>query len=112
VNEIGDGSNEILVLATETPAESSLFTPQSVQLMTSGSGSTATQRVAAALDTLLPPAVVDLVLSPLLILEILGRTILDGGARVLGPLSLLGVSALAMFMYDRRSRRTTVVDGP
>jgi hypothetical protein len=79
--------------------------------MMDASESTATQRMAAALDTVLPPEVVDLVLSPLLILEILARTILDGGARMIGPLTLLGLSGLLMFGYDRRSRRAVSAAG-
>jgi hypothetical protein len=110
-DEITGESGEILVLATETPQETAFFTPQSVELMEDASRSTATQRMAAALDTVLPPEMVDLVLSPLLILEILARTILDGGARVIGPISLLALSGLLMFAYDRRSRRAAPAGG-
>jgi hypothetical protein len=110
-DELTDDAGEILILATETPEETAFFTPESVELVMDQSDSTATQRMAAALDTVLPPEVVDLVLSPLLILEILARTILDGGARVIGPLALLGLSGLLMFAYDRRSRRTAPAAG-
>jgi hypothetical protein len=66
--------------------------------------------VAAVLNTVLPPAVVDLVLSPLLIIEILFRTIVDGGTRFVAPLMLLAMSAVIVYVYDRTSKRGLFVD--
>jgi hypothetical protein len=73
-------------------------------------GSGATDRMARLLDTVLPPAVVDLVLSPLLILEILIRTVLDGGAAMIGPLLILAGCAYAFFKYERSAKRRAVAD--
>jgi hypothetical protein len=73
-------------------------------------GSGATDRMARLLDTVLPPAVVDLVLSPLLILEILIRTVLDGGAAMIGPLLVLAACAYAIFKYERSAKRHAVAD--
>jgi hypothetical protein len=73
-------------------------------------GSGATDRMARLLDTVLPPAVVDLVLSPLLILEILVRTVLDGGAAMIGPLLILAACAYAIFKYERSAKRHAVAD--
>jgi hypothetical protein len=66
--------------------------------------------MARLLDTVLPPAVVDLVLSPLLILEILIRTVLDGGATMIGPLLILAACAYAIFKYERSAKRRAVAD--
>jgi hypothetical protein len=66
--------------------------------------------MARLLDTVLPPAVVDLVLSPLLILEILIRTVLDGGATMIGPLLILAACAYAIFKYERSAKRHAVAD--
>ncbi|HLF60530.1 MAG TPA: hypothetical protein VI980_05090 [Acidimicrobiia bacterium] len=94
------GSN-VLVLAAQTPDQIAADNTSEVSdtLETSGAGATAA--VSAMLETVLPPAMVELVLSPLLILEILVRTIGEGGRRVLGPLVLLGLSALLVFAFDR-----------
>jgi hypothetical protein len=73
-------------------------------------GSGATDRMARLLDTVLPPAVVDLVLSPLLILEILIRTVLDGGTTMIGPLLILAACAYAIFKYERSAKRHPVAD--
>jgi hypothetical protein len=73
-------------------------------------GSGATDRMARLLDTVLPPAVVDLVLSPLLILEILIRTVLDGGTAMIGPLLILAACAYAIFKYERSVKRHAVAD--
>lgn len=68
-------------------------------------GSGPTDTMAHLLETVLPPALVDLVLSPLLILEILIRIILDGGARMIAPIALLLASAYGIFKYERSTRR-------
>jgi hypothetical protein len=72
-------------------------------------GTELTTRASAMLETVLPPAVVDLVLSPLLILEILLRTSLAGGQSVFVPLALLALSALLISLSDRFSRRTAKI---
>jgi uncharacterized membrane protein len=61
--------------------------------------------MSAVLDTVLPPAVVDLVLSPLLVLEILFRTTLQDGQRVLAPLILLAIAAIVIAVADRFAKR-------
>ena len=61
------------------------------------------------LQTVLPPAIVDLVLSPLLILEILLRTSLADGQKILIPILLLALSAVLISVTDRRSKRTSRV---
>jgi uncharacterized membrane protein len=61
--------------------------------------------MSAVLDTVLPPAVVDLVLSPLLVLEILVRTTLQDGQRVLAPLILLAIAAIVIAVADRFAKR-------
>ncbi|HLF43956.1 MAG TPA: hypothetical protein VJA46_10595 [Acidimicrobiia bacterium] len=65
-----------------------------------------TSRVSGMLETVLPPAIVDLVLSPLLILEILLRTSLAGGRQILIPLSLLALCAVLISLTDRFARRS------
>jgi hypothetical protein len=47
----------------------------------------------------------------MLILEILVRTVIDGGAAVLVPLSLLAVCAYVIFRYDRSLKRDRFLDG-
>lgn len=84
------------------------FEPDRATSETRGSG--ATDRMARLLETVLPPAVVDLVLSPLLILEILIRTVLDGGAAMIGPLLILVACAYAIFKYERSTKRHAVAD--
>jgi len=74
-------------------------------------GPGATGGIASLLDTILPPGLVDLVLSPLLILEILIRTIVDGGAAILGPITLLALSAYGIFKYDRNTKRDPFAAG-
>ena len=78
--------------------------------MSEDRGSSATDRMARLLETVLPPAVVDLVLSPLLILEILIRTVLDGGTAMIGPLLTLAVCAFAIFKYERSGKRPAMAD--
>ena len=58
----------------------------------------------------LSPAVVDLVFSPLLILEILLRTLLDGGSSLIGPLTMFALAAMALFAYDRFAKRHLSLD--
>ena len=84
------------------------FEPESEASEARGSG--ATDRMARLLDTVLPPAVVDLVLSPLLILEILVRTVLDGGATMIGPILILAACAYAIFKNERSAKRRAVAD--
>jgi hypothetical protein len=100
------GSN-VLTLAAQTPEQlSDVDTAQvSESLETSGTETTAV--FSAMLETVLPPAVVDLVLSPLLILEILLRTTLDGGQRIFAPLALLALCAATISLTDRFWRRAS-----
>lgn len=92
-------------LTTLTPGQPATSGPETAADFGDPGVASATDRMGALLDAVLPPAIVDLVLSPLLILEILIRTIVDGGMRVMGPLLLLGVSAFGIFLYDRSTRR-------
>jgi hypothetical protein len=99
--------SDVLTLAAQTPEQlSDVDTAQvSESLETSGTETTAV--FSAMLETVLPPAVVDLVLSPLLILEILFRTTLDGGQRIFAPLALLALCAATISLTDRFSRRAS-----
>lgn len=94
------------ILATQTPDPPRAMGPEEARSIVGSRESGATERMAAVLDTVLPPAVVDLVLSPLLVLEILVRTTLEGGLTVIGPLSLLAICAFAIFVFDRSSKRS------
>ncbi len=93
-----------------TPGELLAFGFEPDGEMSEARGSGATDRMARLLETVLPPAVVDLVLSPLLILEILIRTVLDGGAAMIGPLLILAACAYAIFKYERSARRHPVAE--
>ncbi len=62
-----------------------------------------TSQVSAMLETVLPPAIVDVVLSPLLVFEILSKTIMADGQKVLVPLSLLALCAMVIGFGDRLS---------
>ena len=94
---------ESLSLA-QTPGQPLALGQAAVQSIIGSKAAGATERMAAVLNTVLPPAVVDLVLSPLLILEILARTTWEGGLAIVGPLSLLGICAMAILVHDRRSK--------
>lgn len=96
----------VLELAALTPEQPFTVSQEAISSLMSAQETGATATMAKMLDTVLPPAVVDLVLSPLLILEILVRTLLDGGSRLLGPLTMFAVSAMVLFAYDRFSKRT------
>ncbi|HEY4606653.1 MAG TPA: hypothetical protein VIH55_03310, partial [Acidimicrobiia bacterium] len=106
-DEIGGTGFE---LAAQTPYQPFTVQHETITSLLESEDMGATVRMAAMLETVLPPAVVDLVLSPLLILEILLRTIVDGGLTFIGPLTLLGVCALAIFIYDRSSRGRMSLD--
>ena len=94
---------ESLSLA-QTPGQPPALGDAAVQGITGSKAAGATERMAAVLDTVLPPAVVGLVLSPLLVLEILARTTWEGGLAIVGPLSLLAICAMAILVHDRRSK--------
>jgi hypothetical protein len=100
-----------LVLATGSSGLPVAFGTEAMGSTADRNESGATAEIASLLETVLPPALVDLVLSPILILEILIRTVIDGGATVLGPLSLLAVCAYLIFRYDRSLKRDPFVDG-
>jgi hypothetical protein len=97
-----------LELAALTPEQPFTVSPEAITSLLAAHDTGATATMAAMLDTVLSPAVVDLVLSPLLVLEILLRTLIEGGTRFIAPLSLFAVSAMALFAYDRRSRRNLI----
>ncbi|MEX2651809.1 MAG: hypothetical protein WD473_05105 [Acidimicrobiia bacterium] len=105
------GSN-VLTLAAQTPEQLSDGDTAEVSESLETSGTETTAVVSAMLETVLPPAVVDLVLSPLLILEILFRTTLDGGQRIFAPLALLALCAAMISLTDRFSRRASRATAP
>ena len=106
--EIARSSDISLELAALTPEQPFTVSPEAITSLLAAQDTGATATMAAMLDTVLSPAVVDLVLSPLLVLDILLRTLVDGGMRFIGPLTLFAVSAMALFAYDRRSRRNLI----
>ncbi len=101
--EAPNGPTGLLSLA-QTPGQPPALEQGAVGSEVGSKAAGATERVAALIETVLPPAVVDLVLSPLLVLEILVRTIWEGGLTIVGPLSLLAICALAILLQDRRSK--------
>jgi hypothetical protein len=105
------GSN-VLALAAQTPEQLSEDDTAQVSESLETSGTETTAVVSEMLETVLPPAVVDLVLSPLLILEILFRTTLDGGQRIFAPLALLALCAAMISLTDRFSRRASRATEP
>jgi hypothetical protein len=100
----------VLELAALTPDQPFTVSQEAITSLMSSEETGATATMAKMLDTVLPPAVVDLVLSPFLILEILVRTLVDGGSRLLGPLTMFALSAMALFVYDRFSKRILIGD--
>ena len=65
-------------------------------------GAATTPVIARTFEVVLPPAVAELVVYPLLVLEILARTVAEGGSRVLIPLSLLMATVVLLLWVDRR----------
>ena len=63
--------------------------------------------LASMLDVALPPVVVAVVLSPLIVLEIVARTIFRSGLAIFPPILLLGATLLFLRWRDRRRE-----DGP
>ena len=61
--------------------------------------------LASMLDVALPPVVVAVVLSPLIVLEVVARTVLRSGLALLPPIVLLG-GALLFFRWRDRRRET------
>jgi hypothetical protein len=106
----GPALSRFLKLAALTPDQPFTVSEDAISSLMSAQETGATTTMAKMLDTVLPPAVVDLVLSPLLILEILVRTLIEGGSRLVGPLTMFAVSAMALFVYDRFSKRTQIGD--
>ena len=99
------GSIMVLELAAVTPDQPFTVSSEAIGSLLAAQDTGATATLAAMLDTVLSPAVVDLVLSPLLILEILLRTLLDGGSSLIGPLTMFAIAAMALFAYDRFAKR-------
>jgi hypothetical protein len=104
------GSVMVLELAALTPDQPFTVSSEAISSLLAAQDTSATAAMAAMLDTVLSPAVVDLVLSPLLILEILLRTLVEGGLRLIGPLTLFAVCAMALFAYDRFSKRNLILN--
>jgi hypothetical protein len=104
------GSVMVLELAALTPDQPFTVSSEAISSLLAAQDTSATAAMAAMLDTVLSPAVVDLVLSPLLILEILLRTLVDGGSSLIGPLTMFALAAMALFAYDRFAKRTLSVN--
>lgn len=104
------GSVMVLELAALTPEQPFTVSPEAISSLLAAQDTSATAAMAAMLDTVLSPAVVDLVLSPLLILEILLRTLVDGGSSLVGPLTMFVFAAMALFAYDRFAKRNLSLD--
>jgi len=99
----------VLQLAALTPDQPFTVSSEAISSLLAAQDTSATASMAAMLDTVLSPAVVDLVLSPLLILEILLRTLVDGGSSLIGPLTMFALAAMALFAYDRFAKRNLSV---
>ena len=104
------GSVMAMELAAVTPGQPFTVSSEAISGLLAAKDTSATAAMAAMLDTVLSPAVVDLVLSPLLILEILLRTLIDGGSNLIGPLTMFALAALGLFAYDRFARRRLSLD--
>lgn len=94
-------SSGLMVIA-QTPAQAEFVETTSTQAQEEAG---VTTQISGMLQTVLPPAIVDLVLSPLLILEILLRTSLADGQKILIPILLLALSAVLISVTDRRSKK-------
>ena len=70
--------------------------------------------VASMLDVVLPPMVVAVVLSPLIIMEVIGRTMLRSGSAILLPIVLLGLTLLFFRWRDRKreAAHAATTEGP
>ena len=97
-------------LAALTPDQPFTVSAEAISGLLAAQDTSATAAMAAMLDTVLSPAVVDLVLSPLLILEILLRTLVDGGSNLIGPLTMFALAAMTLFAYDRFAKRHLTLD--
>lgn len=70
------------------------------------SSSTASRSgIAVALETVLPPDLIDWAVSPFLILMVILRTTLSGGASILFPAAALAIAAAVLVVLEARSRR-------
>jgi len=67
--------------------------------------------LASMLDVVLPPVVVAVVLSPLIILEVVTQTVLHSGLAILPPIVLLGAALLFLRWWDRRRETGPAVSG-
>ena len=70
--------------------------------------------VASMLDVVLPPTVVAVVLSPLIIIEVIGRTILRSGSAILLPIVLFSLTLLFFRWRDRKREAAHAIatEGP
>lgn len=108
--ETGAASSLVLELAALTPDQPFTVSQETISGLLAAQNGGPTATMASMLDTVLPPAVVHLVLSPILIIEILVRTLIDGGSQLIGPLTLFAVLAMALFVYDRFAKRNLIID--
>jgi hypothetical protein len=65
--------------------------------------------LASILDVALPPTFAAVVLSPLIVIEIVGRIILRSGSSIVPPVFLLGLSLFLFYWRDRRREASATV---
>ena len=65
--------------------------------------------LASILDVALPPTFAAVVLSPLIVIEIVGRIILRSGSSIVPPVFLLGLALFVFYWRDRRREAATTV---
>ena len=70
--------------------------------------------VASMLDVVLPPMVVAVVLSPLIVIEVIGRTMLRSGSAILLPIVMLSLTLLFFRWRDRKraAAHAVATEGP
>ena len=96
---VNDIANALTVPTTPDLDELAISTNSAMKAM----GAETTLAMAQRLEVFLPPAIAEFVLSPLLIFEVLLRTAIDGGSKILLPLGLLFASVVAMTLLQHRS---------
>ena len=99
-----DYANSIMAVAIPDVTDRSPAMGSTMKAM----GAETTSTIALSLEVFLPPAIAELVLSPLLVIEILGRTAFEGGWGILLPLGLLVASGALLVRADRRIRRSAI----
>lgn len=104
------GGDQLFQLASPVPDQPFTVSPEAIDRLIRTEDNGTTAKMAAMLETVLSPAIADLVLSPLLVLEIVGRILADDWLRLLAPLAMLMLAGVAIFRYDRKTRRSLLLD--